>query len=117
MKAHCAFCGLTRKLDAPMNSEEHLRAARAHILECPAHPIRDLLAACRAVKFELLHYMDGAWPGTMSITAKKVGDQINAAIANAEGEVQGPPEEIGTGLYRMADGEVVGGEPDQSHDY
>lgn len=27
-------------------------------------------------------------------------------------EVEGPPEEIGTGLFRMVDGEVVGGESD-----
>lgn len=28
-------------------------------------------------------------------------------------ELQGPPEEIGTGLYRMVDGEILGHEPTQ----
>lgn len=34
-----------------------------------------------------------------------------------EEPIQGPPEEIGTGLYRMADGEEVGGEPDDLSNY
>lgn len=41
------------------------------------------------------------------------------SIYSVEGEppVQGPPEEIGTGLYRLADGEVVGGEPEDLTGY
>jgi hypothetical protein len=34
------------------------------------------------------------------------------AELDAMPELQGPPEEIGTGLYRMVDGEVVGDEPE-----
>lgn len=29
-----------------------------------------------------------------------------------EEPIEGPPEEIGTGIYRMADGEIVGNEPE-----
>lgn len=44
----------------------------------------DLLAACKMVQEQILGHMEGAWPGTMSITAKRVADVLRAAIAKAE---------------------------------
>jgi hypothetical protein len=37
---------------------------------------------------------------------------VSNAWLVAEPEVEGPPEEIGTGLYRLADGTVAGNEPE-----
>lgn len=42
---------------------------------------------------------------------------ILAELLLQEDAIQGPPEEIGTGLYRMADGEVVGNEPEDLSNY
>lgn len=45
----------------------------------------DLLAVALAAR-ELIASMAGEWPGTMSITAKKVDDALAAAVAKAKGE-------------------------------
>lgn len=44
----------------------------------------ELLAACRAVREQLISHMQGAWPGTMSITAKRVDNLLAIAIGKAE---------------------------------
>lgn len=96
----CSFCGhrTERSDDVAAMVRAMVRAMMEHIIACENHPLRAavafaqvleesearLLTACKAVRDELLSHMVGAWPGTMSITAKRVGELINAAIAKAE---------------------------------
>jgi hypothetical protein len=47
--------------------------------------VADLLEACRMVEEQIISHMAGAWPGTMSITAKRVSEALRAAIAKATG--------------------------------
>lgn len=40
-------------------------------------------------------------------------DEVPAfCLCSLPPEMQGPPEEIGTGIYRLVDGEICGNEPD-----
>jgi hypothetical protein len=50
--------------------------------------VTDLLAACRMVEEQIISHMAGAWPGTMSITAKRVSETLRAAVAKATRRTQ-----------------------------
>jgi len=65
------------------NDSRNINEANAAFIVRAANAHDDLVAALEMVQEQLIGHMTGAWPGTMSITARRVNDAITAALAKA----------------------------------
>jgi hypothetical protein len=72
----------------------------------------ELVSICYSILEDLTHH------NAVLNSAERLADLFveltgNHGVESVDNDpIHGPPEEIGTGLYRMADGEEVGGEPE-----
>jgi hypothetical protein len=73
----------------------------------------EALSACR----DAFAGITGDWEPEDRFASDRCEAKLRAVVAKSEGmaeplPVEGPAEEIGTGLYRLADGQEVGHEPE-----